>query len=89
MTTMRQAAVSCRTEPYYDRLGDGLYQSSKPRRTVCPEVCLAVVLNSKLETLVVNFVGLRLGCICSSYSVSAGGSGDRGKEVELRERLEE
>lgn len=56
---------------------------------MCPEVCLAVVLNSKLETLVVNFVGLRLGCICSSYSVSAGGSGDRGKEVELRERLEE
>lgn len=56
---------------------------------MCLEVCLVVVLNFKLEILVVNFVGLRLGCICSFYSVSVGGSGDRGKEVELRERFEE
>lgn len=89
MIIMRQVVVSCRIEFYYDRLGDGLYQSSKFRRIVCLEVCLVVVLNFKLEILVVNFVGLRLGCICSFYSVSVGGSGDRGKEVELRERFEE
>lgn len=33
--------------------------------------------------LVVNLVGLRLGCICSIYSVSEGGN--RGKEIKLRD----